>query len=150
MARIDRLLETLTQDEAAQEATREGVASAVRVDDLGIGQRMYSEHLGVVRVVLGHDGRALRAVCDNNRPRACGVRLGLGREGLRDRGGVLAGKASCTGPRLCLGLVADDDIAVRDDLLQLNTEELGNEGCREVEREDLGSIDQPLVYWTHA
>ena len=41
-------------------------------------------------------------------------------------------------PRLGFGLVADHDIGVREDLLQLHTEELGDEWCREVQDENLG------------
>ena len=137
MARLDRVVQLAASDERAEEAARKRVTCAVRVDDLAVRERVDGEDLRDRRVVARHDRRALRAVGDDDGAGAGRVRLGLRRERLGDLAEVLLGRAGCAGPRFGLGLVADDNIAVGDDLLQLDTEELGDEGRGEVENEDL-------------
>ena len=145
MARLYGLIEGLACDKRTNETAGESVTRAVRVDDLRVRERVHGEDLGVVRVVGGDDGRALRAVRDDDRARASGVRLGLRRERLRDRREVLLREARRARPCLGLGLVADDDVAVRDDLLQLHAEELGDEWRGEVQDEDLRGVRRQQV-----
>ena len=64
-------------------------------------------------------------------PRRCGESTG-------DGGDIIdAGKADGAGVCCGLGLVADDDVGVREDLLELDLEELGDEGRGEVQCECL-------------
>lgn len=150
MTGLNALVEAFARDERAQETTRERVTSTVGINNFRICQGVDGVNLGLVLLVRCDDNCALRAVRDDDRTRAGGVCLRLRRERLRNRRQVLVRETRRGRPRLSFTLVADDDVAVRDDLLQLHAEELGNEGCRKVEREDLGSMNQPLVYWTHA
>ena len=138
VACLDALLEGLAKDEPADEATRERVAGAVRVDNLRIAERGDREDTRVIERIAAHRRRGLGPVSDHNRARAARVRLGQRRDGARDGGKVgLVGEARCGCPRLGFGLVPDNNIAVGQDLLQLRGEKLGDEGCGEVEDESL-------------
>ena len=60
-------------------------------------------------------------------------------ESLGDGGDVLrVRKAVRTGPSLGFGLVTDEVVDVGEDLLELGTEELSDEGGGKVEDKDLG------------
>ena len=143
VASLDGLVDTLAEDEPAKEATRERVARTVGVNDLPLSKRADGVHLRVVEVVPSNDGRRLGAVRDDHRARAGRVRLGLGRDRARDGSEiVLVREAVRAAPRLGLSFVADDDVGVRQDLLKLDSEELGDEGCGKVEDEDLRCGDR--------
>ena len=143
VASLDGLVDALAKDKSAKEATGERVASAVGVDDLSLGERADGVHLRVVEVVPGDDRRRLGAVRDDHRARAGRVRLGLGRDRARDGSEiVLVREAVRAAPRLGLSLVADDDVGVRQDLLKLDSEELGDEGRGKVEDENLRCGDR--------
>ena len=59
-------------------------------------------------------------------------------ESLGDRGKILwIRKAVCACPSRCFGLVANEIVDVWKDFLELSTEELRDEGSREVEDEVL-------------
>jgi hypothetical protein len=79
-------------------------------------------------------------VGDDYRARAGWVRLRERGDGVRDGGQV--GRVGLTpgrGPGGRLGFVAEDDVDIGEDLLELNLEELRDEWCGEVERERLRS-----------
>lgn len=145
VAGLDTLLEDLARDVRTEEAARKGVARAVRVDDLGVAKRVHAVALRVLGVIRGHDGCAFGTVRDDDDAWAREVRLGLRRERLGDRAEVFVREAGRARPRLGLGLVADDDVTVGDDLLELHAEELGDERRGEVEHEDLGRLGRLLA-----
>jgi len=69
---------------------------------------------------------------------AGGVGLWLCSKSLGDGGDVLGiWKTVRARPSLGFCLVTDDIIDIRENLLELSTEELGDEGSREIEDEDL-------------
>lgn len=138
MARLDRLIDGLAEHKATEETASERVSSPVRVHDLLVLERGDGVDLWVFRVGRGHDRRRLRAVGDDDRARAGGVRFWLGGDRARDGGQVFAvGDAVRAAPRLGLGFVSDDNVDVGEDLLELHGEELRYEGRGEVEDEDL-------------
>ena len=70
---------------------------------------------------------------------AGGVGFWLFGESLGDSGDILRVRmAARAGPSLGFGLVADEVVDVGEDLLELGTEELSDEGGRKVKDEDLG------------
>ena len=69
---------------------------------------------------------------------AGGVGFWFFSESLGDGGDVLGVRKTVRArPSLGFRLVADDIINIREDFLELSTEELGDEGSREVKDEDL-------------
>lgn len=137
MASGNTFLKVLTGDPRTEEAAGESVTSTVGVNDFCVGKRVDGVDLDVFDVVANHDGRALRTVGEDNGTGAGWVSLRLGGKRLRDRGQVFVWEAGGGRPRLGFSFVADNDIAVGDNLLQLDAEELGDEGCREVKDENL-------------
>ena len=138
VASLDSLVDALAKNQTTKHTTRESIASTVGVDNFGICQRRHREHLRVLEVRGVHDCRGLGSVCDDDRARARRIGLGLRGDCARDRGEILGvRKAVGGGPSLSFCLVADDNVAVGHDLLQLDGEELRNEGRGEVEDENL-------------
>lgn len=138
VARLDALVDALPKDKPAEEPPSERVARAVRVDDLRVGKCMDGVHLRAVDIVARDYCCRLRAVCEDDRARAGRVRLGLGRDRAPDGREVrLVWEAVRAGPGLGLSLVADDDVDVGYDLLELQGEELGDEWRGKVEDEYL-------------
>ncbi len=133
----DRLLECFARDESTKEPTRKRVPSAIGVNDLRIRQRVHGVDCRLRLVRSEHDG-ALRALCKHDRAWARRVHLGQERNRLRDRGEVLdIRKTVGRRPRLCLGLVRDNDVRVWQDLAQLRAEELRDERRGDVQHERL-------------
>lgn len=137
---LNGLLDGLPSNERSEESTRERVTRAVGVDDLLVRQLRYLEHLGGVRFSRGDDDGGVGALGEDDDTGAGGV--GFGEDGDRagDGGDVFGvGEAVGGGVGLGFGLVTEDEVGEGDDALKLSLEELGDEGGREVEGEDLAS-----------
>lgn len=142
MPSLNSFVQRLARDERPEESSRKRVPSAVRVHDALARERLHGELLRAVRIISRNEDRGFRALGEDDHTRAGGIRLGRKGEGLGDGFEIgLVRQTDGTGPCLGFGFVADDDVAVRDDLLELCTEELGDEGRRDVKREDLGECD---------
>lgn len=138
MSGLNGLLDGLPSNERSEESTRERVTRAVGVDDLLVRQLRYLEHLGGVRFSRGDDDGGVGALGEDDDTGAGGV--GFGEDGDRagDGGDVFGvGEAVGGGVGLGFGLVTEDEVGEGDDALKLSLEELGDEGGREVEGEDL-------------
>ena len=138
MADIDRLLDRLAEDEAGDDTARERVTRAVGVDNV---RRVDLGRVVGVRLVLAlhRADRRLGAVGDEHGAGRVHLRGRVG-DRLRDLTEVARLEARGLRPRLGLGLVADDQLGVGQDLVDLRLEELGNERRREVERERLAGL----------
>jgi hypothetical protein len=164
VARLNSLLNALTERTGAQESTSEGVSGAVGVDDLGRLEGVDGEGLGRGGGGLGNDGRG-GSLGDDDDAGGELVVLGKGGELGGDGGDVLSLQARrngkeesvnlrgewrkrqernatyvpvvSSGVSLGLGLVTDEDVNVGKDLVNLGLEELGNEGGGEVHGEGL-------------
>ena len=74
-----------------------------------------------------------------------GVGLGKDSYGSCYCGDILAiGKSGCRSPGLCLGLIANDNVTVGENLLQINTEKLRDERRREIENKSLGQDEHDI------
>lgn len=134
----NRRVQRLASNERTEEPTRKGIARAVGVHDLSGSEGVDGEDPGLVGLLRGDDDRVLRAVRDDDRARARGVDLGEERDGARDAREVLGVREPVRArPRLGLGLVADDDVGVREDAVKLLAEELGDERGGDVQDEGL-------------
>ena len=139
MACQNRIIQVFTGDDSTKESTRKRITCAVGIHDLVIRKRVDGEDLGLVRFVGSDHHGVLGALGEHDDAAAGGVVLGEEGNGARDGGEVFGvGVAVRGGPCLGLGFVTDDDVNVWQDLVYLGAEELGHEGCGEVEHEGLG------------
>lgn len=128
----------LAEDECTQEATGKGVTRAVGVDDLVVRQTVNLEDLGLVRLVAEHEDGVVGTLGKDNNTRSGSISLRQESDGAGDSWQVFGiGVAGGQSPCLSFGLVTDDNIGIREDLLELVGEELGNEGRGKVEDEGL-------------
>lgn len=134
---LDRLIEVLPSNVRAQEPTRKGIPSPVRIHDQLAQDRRHPVLLDRPSRPVDENGR-LRALGDHDHARAGGVRLAISRDLFRDVGNVgRVGFEDGFGVCLGFGFVPDDDVGVGEDLFQLGVEELEDEGCGEVEDKGL-------------
>lgn len=140
-----------------QEATGKRIACAIGVDNLTVLQRVHFIDLRGIRLIRRDCDSGQRTLSDDDSSGTGGVGFGEGGEGFgeggegfgdgRDIG--LIWEAGCSGPGSRFGFVADDDVTVREDLFELDFEELGDEGSGDVDNEDLhGHMWQDLVIST--
>lgn len=131
MASDDTLVNALTSDKSAEETTGKRIAGGVSVDNLGVCKGRHGEDLWFIGCGRGDEDGGRRALGDDDGTGAGGVGFGQRRERLGDRGDVLlVGESGGACPCSSLALISDDDVAVGEDLLELNFEELGDEGGR--------------------
>lgn len=136
LAHVHRRIQRLASDNARDEATSEGVTSAVGVVDLG-GINGVDRVLLDLALALGGDEGRLGALGDDGDALALAVLLGEVGEGESDVPGGVGGEAVRLGVRGSLGLVADDVVGVGEGGIEGVLEELGDEGGREVDGEGL-------------
>ena len=133
---LDTNIQALASNERAEEAAGEGITSTIGINDFFAGNGRDLEDLGSVRLRRSHHNSGLGAVRENHYTRARRVRLGGNRNGPGNRWKVRrVWKASSGCVCLSLGLVCNDDIAVREDGVQLGGEELWDERRRQVQCE---------------
>ena len=87
MASLDGLGNALSGSDGSAETASEGVAGAVGVDNLVVGNLADGEHLVLVAVALGNDG-AFGALRDNDDARSLAVDLVKGSNLLCNLGNV--------------------------------------------------------------
>ena len=139
MACQNRLIQVLAGDDSTKESTSKRIARTVGIHDLVIREHVDGEDLGLLRLVGSDHHGVLCTLGEHNGAVAGGVALGEKGNGARDAGEVFGvGVAVRAGPRFGFGFVADDDVDVWQDLLQLGVEELDDEWCGKVEHEGLG------------
>jgi hypothetical protein len=137
LSQVDGLIQRLALNQASHEAAGEGVTSTVGVVDLLLADGVDGVLLDLVAALLGHNGR-LGALGDDSDTRALAVGLGeVGQVLGNGRDVSLGGKTVGTGVCGGLSLVADDVVPVLGGLVQRVLEELGNEGCGQVNNEGL-------------
>jgi hypothetical protein len=139
VAGLNGLIDCLARNEGTDETTGECIASTVGINDLVVGEGSDGVPLRLF-LVRRNDNGGLGTLGEDNNTRAGRVGLGESSDVLRDTREVLrVRKAVRSSPRLSLRLVSDEEIGVRDDLLELGTEELSDERRGEVEDEGLAS-----------
>jgi hypothetical protein len=139
MACQNCIIQALTSDDSTKESTSKRITCAVGIHDLVIREHVDGEDPGLARLVGSDHHGVLRALSEHDDAGEGWVNLGEEGNGARDAGEIFrVSIAVRAGPCLGLGFVADDDVDVWQDLLQLGAEELGDEGCGEVEHEGLG------------
>jgi hypothetical protein len=113
LAHVDRLLKRLASDQAGNEATSKGIASAVGVVDLLLGNGVDGEGLDLIDTLLGDDGR-LSTLGDDGETGTLAVGLGQVGQVLGNDGnvGLVAREAVRLGVGSGLALVADDVVPV--------------------------------------
>lgn len=166
MSHLDRPVQILALGQGTQEATGKHVAGTVGVDDLVVGELGDGVRLGVgvggFDVACrgggggGGDEGGVGALGDDDETGAGGVGLGKRGEGGGDlgQGGVLLcvsvrkkikkllgektyGHAGSVGVGGGFALVTNQDIDMGQELFELDLEELGDKGGRQVEDDDL-------------
>ena len=136
MPHLDTLTEVLPRNVRTQEPTRERVPCPVRIHDQLVRDRRHRIHFSF-RIRLVDEDRRFGALGNHHDARTL-VGLGIRRDALgdlRDVGRV--GFENGFGVLLGFGFVPDDDVGVGEDLLQLGSEELEDEGRGEVEGQGL-------------
>ena len=136
LAHVNGLLEALALDDAGAQSTGKGITGTVGVVDLLLGDRVDGVLLDLGLALDGHDG-GLGALRHDGHALALLVLLGQVRHQLRDLLDVLGAVALGLGPGGSLGLVADHVVPVGGAGVEGLLEELGDEGRREGEDEDL-------------
>ena len=140
LSHVDAGLEGLALDEASDEATSEGVAGAVGVDDAG-GIDGVDGVLGDLFLALDGDDGGLGAVGDDGDAGPLGIGLGQVGDGAGDAPDVrrVGQRLEPVRPRvrLRLRLIADHVVPVRRRRIQRVLEELRDEGRRHVDHEGL-------------
>ena len=125
MSRKDGLIYRLTRNKCTQETTCKRIASAVGVDNLFILQRIHGENFRTVRVCCCNNERRFGTLGNDDCARPRSVRLGKRCDRLGNSGDIiLVGKSYGTRPGCRLALIANNKVTIREDLLELNFEEL--------------------------
>lgn len=140
MAGLYGFIKRLPSNISSKETSGERVTSTVSINDICIAQGVHSVGPGAVRLGGGDQDSLLWSLCEDDNTGTGRVGLGEDRNRLCDGSevfGVREPIGAC--PCLSLSLISDDDIGEGNYLLQLGTEELGDEGCREVEYKGLES-----------
>lgn len=162
VSHLDRLVQILALGQGTQEATGKHVTCTVRIDDLVVGEFGDGVRLGVgvggFDVACrgggggGGDEGGVGALGDDDETGAGGVGFGERGEGGGDLGqgcvlrlsarkskrwGKTYGHAGGGGVGGGLALVTNQDIDMGQELFELNLEELGDKGGRQVEDDDL-------------
>ena len=126
---LDTFFQGFPQDEAAQKTTCKGITRGIRVDDVFVLHRWNRDHPWAIGLVRVHQDRRLSTLRDDDDARARGVGFRESRDRLCDVGRLAVLRQPVgAGPRRGLALVSDEDVTVGEDLLQLHSEELGDEG----------------------
>lgn len=141
MTHVDGLVERLALDDTSDETTGERVTGTVGVVDLLLLDGVYGEFLdvSVTALLCGHGNGWVGALGEDNSPGSLAVLLGCVGKLLSNLLDVLGLPAMCLGECGGLGLVADDDVDVGEDLVERVLEELRDEGRGKVEDELLES-----------
>ena len=138
MANFDTLIPALTGNQCSEETASERVASAISINDLIVLQNGHWEGLGFIRLCGANQNSRLGTVCEHHDARPGSILFFYQSDCLCDSGEVLrAGEAVRVRPRFGFGLVAKDEITVREDFPQLFIEELEKKRSGEVESENL-------------
>ena len=135
---LDARIEALPSNVRTQEPTCERVPRPVRIHDQLVRDRRHPKHPGFARCLPIDDDSRLGALCDHHDARTRGVGFAVPRDALGDLGDIRrVGFEHGLGVFLSFRFVPDDDVCVGKDLLQLGSEEFGDERCGEVEDERL-------------
>lgn len=136
LSHIDAGVQTGALGKTGEEATSKGIASTSGVTDFLLVDGVDSVLLDLVLALNGNNGR-VSALGDDDSSLAIGVDLGQVGKVLGNGRDIV----SLEVVRLCvgagLGLVADDVVPVGSSLVELVLEELGDEGSRKRQHEDL-------------
>lgn len=136
LAHVDRLLKSLALDDTGEETTGKGVTGTVGVGNLGRLNGVDRELLDTLLALDGNEG-GLGALGDDGDTLTLAVLLGEIGEVLNDVLGLLRGEPVRLGVSGGLGFVADDVVPVGGAGIDGVFKELGNEGSREGQDEDL-------------
>lgn len=138
MSGQDGLFGGLAKDERTQESTGKGIPRTVGVNDLVIRKAVDIEGLGLFRLVADNEDGTVGSLCENDNAWSGSIGLGKESDGASDSCEVLdVGVTGRRGPCLSFRLVTDNNVGIRENLLELLGEELGDEGCGDVEDEGL-------------
>jgi len=139
MTNFNGFTQWLPSRQGTEESTCKGIPGTVRIDDLFVLKSIDGVPLGVVKAAGGDGNGFLSAMSEYDNTVACGVGFWLLGKNLGDGRDVLGvGKAVRASPSLSFSLVTDEIVDVGEDFLELSTEELSDEGSREIEDENLG------------
>lgn len=130
VSNLDTFVDALSQNVCSHETARERISCAIGIHDLFVAQLINRIRLRVIRVASCNNC-SLGSTSEYNSSRSRSVRLGKLRKSAGDRREVgRVWKAICVCPRLGFRLIAKEDVDVRNNLLQLDFEELRDEWCR--------------------
>ena len=136
LAHVDRLIQRTAGDDTGAETAGKGIARAVGVVDLLLGDHVHRVLLDLVLALDGDDG-GLGALRDDGHTLALRVLLGKVRQRLGNLLDVLGAQLVGVGVGLRLGLVADHVVPVGGGLVERGLEELADEGGGEGQDERL-------------
>lgn len=136
LTHVDRSSKVLALHDTGQQTASKGIASAVGIIDLLLGDGVDREFLNGVLALDGNEGR-LGALCDNGNSLSLAVLLGQVGEVLANVLGLLGRQVVRFGVGSGLGLIANDVVPVRGGGVDGVLEELGDEGSRERQNKDL-------------
>ena len=136
LAQVDALVQRTAGDDTGAETAGKGVARAVGVVDLLLGDLVHRVLLDLVLALDGDDG-GLGALRDDGHALALRVLLGQVRQCLGNLLDVLGAQLVGVGVGLGLGLVADHVVPVGGGLVERGLEELADEGSGEGQDEGL-------------
>lgn len=159
LAHVDGLLEGLALDDTGDETTGESITTivlemltfdgldeylpgTVGVVDLVLADGVDRDllHVNLTALLCGDSDCRVGTLCDNDCPGPLCVLLGAVGDSLGDLLDVLSVKVVGLSEGSGLGLIADEDVDVRKDLIERILEELRNEGSGKVENERLRSL----------
>jgi hypothetical protein len=142
LTHVDGLLERFTLYDTGDEASGESITSTVGVIDLVVADRVDGDFFDVsVTTILRADGDGrVGALGEDYCPWALAVLLGHVGDLLRNLFDVLGLNVVRFGEGGGFGLVADQNVDVRQDLVERVLEELRDEGCGKVEDELLHQV----------
>ena len=142
LAHVDGLFERLALDDTRDETAGKGITSTVGIIDLVFADCVdrYLLDIDVTAVFCADGDGGVGTLGDDNSSWSLGVLLGQGSNLLRNfldvLGLVTVGFCECSG----LGLVADEDVDVWQELVEGILEELCDEGSGKVENKWLQEL----------
>lgn len=149
LTHVNGSLERLALDNTSDEASSESVTGTVGVVDLALAESVDSYLLDIdVTALLCADGNSgVGTLCEDNGPSALCVLLRALCDGLGDLLDVLGLDVVRLGECGGLGLVTDQNVDVRQDLVERVLEELRDEWGGEVEDEGLYGLADASHRW---
>jgi hypothetical protein len=147
LTHVDSGLERLALYDTSDKASSESITGTIGVVDLVLADSVYCDLLDIyTTAVLCTNGNGrISALGEDYCPRALGVLLGAVRNGLGNLLDILGVDVVRLGERGGFSLIANEDVDVRQDLVERVLEELRDEGCGEVKNEGLRKL-VPAIY----